>query len=300
MCIASSPEKVLIYVTTWLSSSYFLFSLLLREPIRNFTRGYVPFVVLTLLVSWSYEGCIVINIIAPAKPFRYENVGQFVNASQKVVTNSANINLPSYINESSPIFYMELKKFGVVDPKIMKRYFKIVRNEIFLPDEVLIGWKNLSSLGYLDSRISSFVRISLERWQTYADLRRVQGQRDTLRCNQFPFGHVKMSFSKFAFALERKAIGFHNVFIENGMSAFGDRINFEEFRIYTAKIERVTYQNKTTRGIDGLILLKHLNSIFQLQAVLLSILAVVFLGEKCVCVEIPINGNGSQVWQSQN
>lgn len=100
----NKPLSFFNYVTTWLSSSSYLFSLLLREPIRNFSRGHVTFVALTLLISGVYEGCITTNIIAPAKPFRYENVGQFINSSQKVVVYSANINLPMSLSETNPYF----------------------------------------------------------------------------------------------------------------------------------------------------------------------------------------------------
>ncbi|OXA48243.1 Glutathione S-transferase F2, partial [Folsomia candida] len=79
-------EMIFKNVKIYLSSFYLLFSLLLREPIRSITAKHATFVLLTLLLSWSYEGCITSNLIAPVKPFRYENVGQFINSSQKVVT----------------------------------------------------------------------------------------------------------------------------------------------------------------------------------------------------------------------
>ncbi|OXA46244.1 hypothetical protein Fcan01_19129 [Folsomia candida] len=278
----SRKENISRYITTWLSSSYFLFSLLLREPIRKFSRRYVTFVGLTLIISWAYEGCITTNIIAPAKPFRYENVGQFINSSQKVVVFAARLNLPGHIDAYNPVFFMELKKFGVSGGKVIEKFFHIIRHitTSYIFNYGLGQGKNVSDIGYLDSRIRSIVSSSMERMQIEMNLQKIEGQHDAYKCHQFPFGHVKMAFASFKFALARKAIILHNVLLESGISAYSDRITDNEFRLDSAKIER---EAKTNVGRESYILLKHLRAIFELHVTLLSAFIVIFVFEKWVC-----------------
>ncbi|OXA45929.1 hypothetical protein Fcan01_19025 [Folsomia candida] len=211
--VSSITKKFTNYITTWLSSSYFLLSLLLREPVRNFSRAYVPFVALVLLVTWGYEGCITTNIIAPAEPFRYENVGQFINSSQTVVLYSGYLNMPELVNEYNPVFLTELKTFGIAEEKKV-RSFRIIRGAGHLFDDLIMRWDNISHMGYLDCRTRSFVPVYMERVQIVMDLGKVEGKDDTYKCQQFPFGDAKMSFTSFKFVLARRAMDLHTFLLE--------------------------------------------------------------------------------------
>ncbi|OXA53936.1 hypothetical protein Fcan01_11712 [Folsomia candida] len=272
----STTDKIWSHVTVWLSSSYFLFFLLTREPIRNFTRGHVTFVILTLLLSWGYEGCFTTSLMTPSKPFRYKNVGEFINSSQIVIIHSANLNIAQTIDEKSPVFSTELERHGVAGKT---RSFLIVRNTKIISDQYLTRWENLSSLGYLDTNVRNMVPVYMERLQMHMDSWKVKGEHETYICDQFPFSHVNTVYTYFKFVLARKAIMLHNAYLQSGILMFQDSINSNAFRIHSAEIARWGKPDKIGEGGDGFILLKHLRSLFYLNLAILSGLVIIFMLE---------------------
>lgn len=119
----------------------------------------------------------------------------------------------------------------------------------------------------------------MQMMQIEMDLHKVDGPHDTSKCQQFPFGHAQTSFATFKFSLAKKATALHSVVLESGISTYTDRIKYNELRLDLANIKREGMEDKTMDGKDAFILLKHLSSIFYLNAALQSVLMLVFVVE---------------------
>jgi len=68
-----------------LTEAYFIFSLLVRQPIRNYTGKYAIFALLSLIFSWSYESLLMGSLTVPSKPKEYHSLKEFLKAYKKIL-----------------------------------------------------------------------------------------------------------------------------------------------------------------------------------------------------------------------
>ncbi|OXA46995.1 hypothetical protein Fcan01_18205 [Folsomia candida] len=88
---------------------YFMFSYLLREPVKNFTVGHTLTALICLIIPLLYESLIVGEVIAPTKPVEYHNVAEFLDAFDKIILPTGS----RYAPES--MVQYEFEKFNISD-----------------------------------------------------------------------------------------------------------------------------------------------------------------------------------------
>lgn len=65
------------------SELYFIISLILKEPIRTFSKTQMLFVLTMIVIATGYESIYVGKFTAPGKPPKFENAAQFLSQSHK-------------------------------------------------------------------------------------------------------------------------------------------------------------------------------------------------------------------------
>lgn len=260
-----------------LESSYFLFSLLTREPIRNFTQKHVPFVFLALLISTCYECIITGSLIALAKPYRYKDVANFINSSKHVVGFTRNLVLPEDIDKHHPTFVNVLKSHSV-PPNRINDSFHIVTTFRYIFDEDFLQWGNLSWVGYLDKRVTPTIPLRMKKLQHYADMiYGSKGDSENYICDKFAFGSRTISWAIFGFALARRATQLHVNLLE-----FGITRHFDDVLLNFAELELPNQIRESRKGSDEeetFISLKHLKQFIVLNGVALVVWVGVFMVE---------------------
>lgn len=278
--IVSSLRGGHYYEATWhlnlsrvlessLETSYFLLSLLMRQPIRAVTQKDIPFTLITLLIPWCYEGTITGSLIAPSKPYRFKDVGDFINSSKTVVGYSKNLFLSGDITKFSPVFSRVLERHGVPLHKI-KDSFHIIETNEYVREETFTQWENLSRVGYIDRRVTNYVATRMESLQVFVDM--IHRSDGKYICDKFPFGHSQTSFSFFGFALSRRASEVHANLLEFGIPLYWDSV-----WLYYAKLKHL--KRRRWEEKENYIELKHLKGFLVTSAVVLLAWGVVFMVE---------------------
>lgn len=185
---------------------YFLLSITLRQPLKEFTVSHLIFGLLTTVITSSYESIITGKIISPSPPMSYNNLGEFINASYQIFEVTAKTSDYNWIGVH-PTIVEEYKKYWILhrlnatahilDSKSGHYGFRLMDESN--PAGLMFGMEDgdVVSKHHIISSLVSRVR-------------------ENFPCSKFSFG-TEPSFHMFNLGFVREAIAVHAAFHESGI-----------------------------------------------------------------------------------
>lgn len=219
--------------------------------------------------------------MAPSRPYRYKDVGDFINSSKQVVGYSRNLVLPEAISKFSPVFFNVLKRHGVPLDRI-KDSFHILHIYAYITEDIFAKWDNLSRVGYLDGRVTNYIPFRMEKLQVSVDMitsEKMKSEGEKYICDKFIFGNRQTSYSYFGFALARRATQIHASLLEFGIPLYWDDVLFNHDRLQNLRIKREN-NRKGWDEEERYIGLKHQRQFLVMNLVALLLWGGVFIAER--------------------
>lgn len=271
----------------------FVLGSILRQMHYPMRLLHLPFVITCIILVTSYESLFTGRIIAPTEPSRYENIGQFVNDSNKVLCIDT-VRCNYLINETMDIS-ATFAKNGILQK--MDKFFEVLTSKYgigpwlihqerilkLMADSVV---NNLALYGVLVDVDTVKQRLELHIFTLQMDfrLKQLRQRLEVGKCYALDAGSVsyfynvyRVPFLKSLTKLDMasKEFGFLNVWERNYFS----RVRHRLFNTIT-RIKKLYAQVTFEESYVGL---KHMQSFLFLWLLLLGITAFVF------CLEIVRN-----------